>query len=850
MSRQIAQAIRLVRSLKSSDRFGDVDHDERSQLMNPRRLWPHLATGRPLAANRRSGRARTALLGGIIVVLGLTASAFLASEWRASVLHTNRKSFESAATELSSTLESKLNANIVLTRTMRAIATMEPDAGETRFLQWYRQLQRGGPATPGVVAALVQPVPASGLAAFRRRAEADPAFRALLGGRFQIVPPGNRSSYCLTRADVGTSEATSLYPPLLDYCAPVLPGIGRSPYVALMRTVRDTGSFIVTPLAGVGGSLVAIGVAVYRRGAPVATVSARRAALTGFIATTFDSATLIRSLLAGRRSLAVALYHRNADGQQQLIARAGTTTGDPSPVYSQGRYLGEGWQVEVAGTTVRSLSAQTQGLFVLGSGLLVTVLVLLLYRVPARSRQRAWDLVGEKTGELEYSALHDPLTDLPNRGLVLDRAEQILARARRLHVPVTALFMDLDDFKQINDRYGHQTGDDVLRQVGARLKNVLRDSDTVGRLGGDEFVMLVDSVGLDAAPELVAERILDVLRQPIELPRPAPSPISVTASIGIATGLPACAEDLMQDADLALYKVKGLGKDGYAKFESAMHTAARDRMHLEMDLAEALDGDQFFLVYQPMLDLESEQVVGVEALLRWRHPARGVIQPDAFIPIAEDNGLIVALGRWVLEQACAQGAAWHHRGYPLTIAVNVSARQLERTAFVEEVRAALHGSGLDPAALTLEITETVLMRKPDVTALLLSELKTLGVRIAVDDFGTGYSSLAYLRQFPVDSLKIDRTFINGLAQSSESHALTHTLIHLGKALGLETLAEGVENQSQVRELQREGCDLAQGFLFARPLDPDVLERFLRDNASGRALPTPEIRTVAGRTGRC
>jgi EAL domain-containing protein (putative c-di-GMP-specific phosphodiesterase class I) len=363
-------------------------------------------------------------------------------------------------------------------------------------------------------------------------------------------------------------------------------------------------------------------------------------------------------------------------------------------------------------------------------------------------------------------------------------------------------------------------------------------------------VMLVDSVGLDAAPELVAERILDVLRQPIELPRPAPSPISVTASIGIATGLPACAEDLMQDADLALYKVKGLGKDGYAKFESAMHTAARDRMHLEMDLAEALDGDQFFLVYQPMLDLESEQVVGVEALLRWRHPARGVIQPDAFIPIAEDNGLIVALGRWVLEQACAQGAAWHHRGYPLTIAVNVSARQLERTAFVEEVRAALHGSGLDPAALTLEITETVLMRKPDVTALLLSELKTLGVRIAVDDFGTGYSSLAYLRQFPVDSLKIDRTFINGLAQSSESHALTHTLIHLGKALGLETLAEGVENQSQVRELQREGCDLAQGFLFARPLDPDVLERFLRDNASGRALPTPEIRTVAGRTGRC
>ena len=399
-------------------------------------------------------------------------------------------------------------------------------------------------------------------------------------------------------------------------------------------------------------------------------------------------------------------------------------------------------------------------------------------------------------------------------------------------MPVTALFMDIDGFKQINDRFGHQAGDEVLRQVGARLKTILRDSDTVGRLGGDEFVMLVDCVGLDAAPELVAERILDVLRQPIELPQPAYSQLSVTASIGIATGLPATAEDLLQDADLALYKAKAVGKNGYVVFESAMQTAAQDRIHLEMDLADALDADQFFLAYQPMLDLANEQVVGVEALLRWRHPTRGVIAPDAFIPIAEETGLIVPIGRWVLEQACAQAAAWHEQGYRLDISVNVSARQLERTEFVEEVRTALHDSGLDPATLTLEITETVLMRKPDATARLLGELKALGVRIAVDDFGTGYSSLAYLRQFPVDSLKIDRTFITGLALSSEAHALTHTLIQLGKALGLQTLAEGVEQHSQVRQLQREGCDLAQGFLFARPLTPDAVERFLADPAAG------------------
>ena len=306
----------------------------------------------------------------------------------------------------------------------------------------------------------------------------------------------------------------------------------------------------------------------------------------------------------------------------------------------------------------------------------------------------------------------------------------------------------------------------------------------------------------------------------------------MTASIGIATGRPASAEALMQDADLALYKAKALGKDGYVKFETAMQTAAQDRIHLEMDLGNALDADQLFLVYQPMLDLEHERVVGVEALLRWRHRSGEVIPPDAFIPIAEDSGLIVPIGRWVLEQACLQGAAWHAQGHALNISVNVSARQLERPEFVEEVHAALHDSGLDPAALTLEITETVLMRKPETTALLLAELKGLGVRIAVDDFGTGYSSLAYLRQFPVDSLKIDRTFITGLALSSEAHALTHTLIQLGKALGLQTLAEGVEQHSQVRALQLEGCDLAQGFLFARPLAPDALERFLAEH------PTP------------
>ncbi|HWX96957.1 MAG TPA: bifunctional diguanylate cyclase/phosphodiesterase [Solirubrobacteraceae bacterium] len=776
---------------------------------------------------------RAALTGGLIIALGVAASTFLAAEWRSNVLDSNSRAFDSTAADVSSALSAKLNTNIGLTRTMRARAAMGTQDGESGFLQWYQELQRGSPSPPDIVATLIEVVPASGLSAFRRQAEADPAFSSRVSSKLNVIPPGRRPLYCVTRAIIGNAGAT-VYPGLPDYCAPSAAGAAPSPYAGLIRTAIDTGSFIVTPFRGNGGrTLVAIGAAVYRRGAPITTVAARRAAATGIIGTTFDGAALVSSVV-GNRSLTMALYHRDIGGPLHLIGRAGANAKGRPQGDTELTSLPEGWLVRMTGTASHSISATWQGLFGLAFGLLGTILAFLLYRRLSRSRQQAWGLVGQKTDELEYRALHDPLTDLPNRSLVLDRAEQILARARRLDAPVTALFMDIDGFKQVNDRFGHQAGDEVLRTVGARLRAVLRESDTVGRLGGDEFVMLVDTVGLDAGPELVAERILEVLRQPIELPSPAPPPISVTASIGIATGRPASAESLLQDADLALYKAKAVGKDGYVLFESAMQTVAQDRIHLEMDLADALDEEQLFLVYQPMLELANEKVVGVEALLRWRHPERGVIAPDSFIPIAEDSGLIVPIGLWVLQQACAQAATWHENGYRLDISVNVSARQLERLEFVEEVRAALEDSGLDAARLTLEITETVLMRKPDATAHLLGELKELGVRIAVDDFGTGYSSLAYLRQFPVDSLKIDRTFITGLTLSGEAHALTHTLIQLGKALGLQTLAEGVEQTSQVRQLQHEGCDLAQGFLFARPLAPDAVERFL-DGNSGSAV---------------
>ena len=448
---------------------------------------------------------------------------------------------------------------------------------------------------------------------------------------------------------------------------------------------------------------------------------------------------------------------------------------------------------------------------------------------------------------LAHQALHDGLTGLPNRTLVVDRAEQMLARARREQTPVAALFLDIDGFKNINDAFGHAAGDRLLKAVAARLLSVVREGDTVGRLSGDEFMILLDSPKFAAGPELVAERILEVLAQPTSVGENDEARCSITASIGIAVAdTENDADALLRAADLALYQAKEAGKNRYMLFESRMQTVARDRLLLEMDVSQALANDQLFLVYQPTFDLRNETVTGVEALLRWRHPERGLIAPDEFIPIAETTGSILAIGRWVLKRACLQAAAWQRPDRRVAIAVNVSGRQLERDDIVDDVRDALLESQLDPVLLTLEITESTLMHDPEAATQRLRELKRLGVRVAIDDFGTGYSSLAYLRQFPVDALKIDRSFIQGIAESTESAALIHTLVQLGKTLGLDTLGEGIEQGTQLRALQHEQCDYGQGFLLARPLELEAIEQFL-ETVPSNIVPARKDRSPDGRT---
>jgi diguanylate cyclase (GGDEF)-like protein len=443
------------------------------------------------------------------------------------------------------------------------------------------------------------------------------------------------------------------------------------------------------------------------------------------------------------------------------------------------------------------------------------------------ARRRVDEELTRREEELAFLATHDPLTGLPNRTLILDRVEQMLARSVRSKAPIAALFIDVDNFKSINDTLGHGIGDELLRAVAARLETVVRQVDALGRLGGDEFVVIAEELSLAAGPELVAERLLDALKHPFKLGPEEETRVTVTASIGIAAGSRTSAEELLRDADIAMYRAKWDGKNRYAVFETGMQDSLTNRVELDMDLHEALEKAEFFLAYQPTFALSDMTPTGVEALIRWRHPTRGVVQPDAFIPLLEETGLITEVGRWVLREACTQAAVWRDAGYSIAMAVNVSARQLDTDALLVDIRDALDASGLEAAALTIEITETTLMRNIEATVERLQQIKHLGVRIAIDDFGTGYSSLAHLQQFPVDALKIDRSFISGLRSNKEGETLIRTLVQLGKALSIETFAEGIEQQHELSLLRDEDCDHGQGFLFARPLDPAEIEAFFR-----------------------
>jgi len=733
--------------------------------------------------------------------------------------------FHLSSAEIASTLKLAIQHEEDLVVSASAFVTTNPHASPAAFDRWaasaramqrYPELQNLG---------LVALVPASGLAAFKAHIAADPV--RPLGPHsvapvqgFEVLPPGNRPYYCFAVAGLARSAATYI-PAGLDYCA-IAPTLIEG---------RDTGAANYAPFID-GTTTLGVTTPVYRGGMVPSTVAARRRDFVGWLGELIVPKVMLLTALEGHPG--IALRFRYDSGATHVAFSSGSA---PARAEHTTIALRNGWTMESAGVVdTAGVFGNWHALTLLISGVLLSVMFGLLVLVLGTGRRRALSLVNDKTRELSHQALHDTLTGLPNRALVLDRAEQLLARtARQPGIMAGALFVDIDGFKHVNDSLGHAAGDQLLRVVGQRLNDAVREQDTVGRLGGDEFVVLVESTSQDETLDVLADRLTEVLREPVEL-ADGRTIFSVTASIGVAVGQRATPDALLRDADLALYAAKAAGKDRYALYEAGMHGGVEGRLELEADLSAAVQEGQFILLYQPIFAVPSRELVGVEALIRWQHPVRGVVPPDSFIPLAEESGMIVPIGRWVLEEACRQSAAWAAAGFPIGVSVNVSAHQLGRKGFLDDVQGALLESGIDPSSLTLEITETMLMRNVPAAREHLEAVKALGVRVAIDDFGTGYASLSHLQSVPLDILKIDRSFVAALNEGGQSRELLAAILGVGQALSLAVVVEGVEEQSQMTTLENMGCEMVQGYFLGRPCPPEELVQGLaRTRTAPRAV---------------
>lgn len=751
-------------------------------------------------------RGAWGIAAGLLVLVGVIGSLFGARAVARSGADRERLAFHLTSNEIASTLRLAIQHEEDLVVSASAFVSGNPHASAADFDRWaqsvhamqrYPELQNIG---------FVELVPASRLAAFEAAMMVHPVQPFGPGSlpresRVEVLPAGRRPYYCLAVAGLARNAA-SYIPVGLDYCA----------LAPALMTARESGLANYAPFAHMGATALGVETPVYRGGKTPATVAGRRSEFVGWLGELLVPGVVLQRALEGHAGIAVRFGYQS--GATHVHFASGKV---PNDAQSANISLHNGWTVQSFGATVAGgVFSYHEALGVLVGGILLSVLLGLLVLVLGTGRTRALSLVQEKTRELSHQALHDPLTGLPNRALVLDRAEQMIARTERhAEMVAGALFIDVDGFKHVNDSLGHAAGDRLLKVAGERLQQVVRGQDTVGRLGGDEFVVLVESRADDVALDLLADRLTEALRAPVEL-GVGGKIFSVTVSIGVAVGRYESPDELLRDADLALYAAKAAGRDRYALFDTSMYGGVEGRLELASDLDAALREGQFFLAYQPIFELPTRELAGVEALIRWQHPTRGIVAPDSFIPLAEESGSIAAIGRWVLLEACRQAAVWAGEGLAIGIAVNVSACQLGRNGFAEDVRRALHESQIKPSSLTLEITETALMRDAGAACEHLLEIKELGVQVAIDDFGTGYASLSQLQRMPVDIIKIDRSFVAALDGEGQGRELLEAIVGVGRSLSLTVVAEGIEEHSQLHALEAMGCQFAQGFMLGRP----------------------------------
>jgi diguanylate cyclase (GGDEF)-like protein len=705
--------------------------------------------------------------------------------------------------QIGETLKLALQHEDDLVASAQSFVLDAPNAQQPEFMRWSHNVGALAryPELFGI--GVIQLVPRSELSSFGARFPIPSMTQS--GSSLSVVPPGTRPYYCLAR-DLLMRYSTLHLPRGLDVCR-AIPGV-------ILQNTQFSGRTDIAPVKFLGLDLLSVSVPLYRGGIVPATISQRKREFIGYIGVLLDPSVVISAALIGHPGIEVAIRYDGATGNVQFQGGSAPSNGLVRLVS-----LRDGWTV-VTRTRAPSGNLLNDGvsLAALLGGMLISVLVGGILYLLGAGRSRAIHAFQERTKELQFLAYHDSLTGLPNRAQFLDRLRIELARHERGESILAVLFLDLDEFKVVNDSLGHSVGDDVLTEIGRRFQLTVRRDEIVARFSGDEFAFILSNIKGEADAIDAANRVLKVLEPKIVT---SETELTISASVGIVIPGPrASPTTILRDADAAMYQAKEEGRNRYALFDQRFRDRSVARLSMEGDLRRALDRHEFELYYQPKVIPSSGRPFGAEALIRWHHPDRGLVAPLDFIPIAESSKLIRPIGKWVIEQAVEQLAKWDAaaNGPRLEVlSINLSSIQLEDEATLGIVRRALDRFSLDPGRFCIEVTESAVVADHAQTRKTLEEFKALGLRVSIDDFGTGYSSLAYLHSLPATTVKIDRSFVERLGGTEDSMAVVRAIVEMSHALGLRVVAEGVSSVEAGKAVAELGCDVAQGFLWAKPM---------------------------------